>query len=136
MPLPVEDVVAIQQLAARYNHLVDAGEGEAWADLWVDDGVLDTGMGMSIEGRDALVEFATNVPVMVPGTRHLVTNLVVEGAADAATARTYLQMWATSAEPAQTSLVISGVYHDELRKDAGGWRYVRRVLVPDPGPPG
>ena len=49
MTLPIEDQLAIHKLVADYNHLVDAGAGEAWADLFVDGGTLDTGMGIVVE---------------------------------------------------------------------------------------
>ena len=42
MPLPVEDVLAIQKLLADYNHAIDAGDGDAFAGAFVEDGTLVT----------------------------------------------------------------------------------------------
>jgi hypothetical protein len=136
MTMPIEDQLAILKLLSDYNHLVDAGAGEAWADLFVDEGMLDTGMGIVVEGgRDALVDFAQNVPVMVPGTRHIATNPSIQGDANEADAACYLQMWATDENTTNTRLVISGVYQDKLRKVDGNWKFVSRVLHPDRGGP-
>ncbi len=136
MTLSVEDQFAIQKLLADYNHIVDAGDGEAWADLFVDGGSLDTGMGFVVSGgRDALVEFADAVPTLSPGSRHMITNVSVDGDGGDATVACYFQMWGTDADVTKTHLVISGIYRDVLRKDDGRWKFVSRVLHPDNGGP-
>jgi hypothetical protein len=122
----------IQKLLADYDHLVDAGDGETWADLFVDDGTLDTGMRNVVEGgRDALAEFANAVPMLSPGCRHMVTNASIDGDGTDARVACYFQMWGTDADPAQTRPVISGIYRDVRRKDDDGWRFVSRALKPD-----
>lgn len=134
MSLPLEDVVAIQQLYANYNHLVDSGNGAAWADLFVDEGVLDTGMGFAVDGnRAARVEFGDNVPVMMPGSRHVASNVWIDGDGDAAVGSAYLQLWVHDAETSGSKLLVSGVYRDSLRRTDAGWRFVHRELVPDAG---
>jgi hypothetical protein len=40
MGLTVEDQLAIQALAARYNFAIDTGDGEAFAATFVEKGVL------------------------------------------------------------------------------------------------
>lgn len=136
MALPADDLMAIYKLMADYNHLVDAGRGDDWADLFVEGGSLDTGMGMVIEGgRDALAEFAASVPTLVPGARHVVSNISIDGDGSTATGSAYLQMWATAADASQAKLVITGVYRDELRKVDGSWRFVKRVMTADQGTP-
>jgi uncharacterized protein (TIGR02246 family) len=130
MPLPADDVLAIQKLLADYNHAVDAGDGATFAGLFTEDGSLDSGFGVT-EGRAALAEFAAAVPVMVPGTRHLITNLSIDGDGDGATTKVYLQMWATAGGAPETKLVISGIYEDTLRRDGGQWRFATRKLVAD-----
>ena len=134
MTLSAEDQMAIQKLLADYNHLVDRGSGEAWADLFVDDGTLDTGMGLVVNGgRAALVEFANAVPSLSPGCRHMITNPSIEGEGTEARVACYFQMWAADADASKTSLVISGIYRDVLQKDNGHWKFVSRVLHPDRG---
>ena len=130
MALTTDDILAIQKLVADSNHLVDAGEGDAFADLFVDGGSLDTGFNV-VKGRDELRDFAAFVPNMAPGARHLVSNVSIDGDGTEATARLYLQMWSTAGGAAESKLVISGRYEDTLRRDDGTWRFVTRKLVVD-----
>ena len=130
MPLPVEDVLAIQKLLADYNHAIDFGDADAFASMFVEDGVLDTGHGPT-EGRAALKEFAGALPSMVSGLRHLISNVSIDGDGDAATARAYLQGWLTAGGAGEARLIISGVYNDTLRREDGQWRFVTRTLHAD-----
>jgi hypothetical protein len=130
MGLATEDILAIQKLIADYNHAVDAGDGPAFAALFVDSGSLDSGFNV-IKGTDELRGFAGMVPQMAPGARHLVSNVSIDGDGDDATARLYLQMWATAGGAAETKLVISGRYEDTLKRDGDTWRFVTRKMIPD-----
>ena len=72
-----------------------------------------------LKGRDELSDFAGMVPTIAPGARHLVSNVSIDGDGDDATARLYLQMWATAGGAAESKLVISGRYEDTLKRDDG-----------------
>ena len=130
MALTTEDVLAIQKLIADYNHAVDAGDGPTFASLFVESGSLDSGFNV-VKGHDELRDFARVVPTMAPGARHVVSNVSIEGDGDDATARLYLQTWTTAGGAAETKLLISGRYEDTLTRDAAGWRFVTRKLIPD-----
>ena len=130
MALATDDILAIQKLIADYNHAVDAGDGPTFAALFVESGSLDSGFNV-LKGRDELRDFAGMVPSMAPGARHLVSNVSIDGDGDDATARLYLQMWATAGGAAETKLVISGRYEDTLKRDDGTWRFVTRKMIPD-----
>jgi SnoaL-like domain len=130
MALATDDILAIQKLIADYNHIVDTGDGEAFAQLFVEGGSLDTGFNV-VKGADELRGFADFVPTMAPGARHLVSNVSIDGDGDAATAKLYLQMFSTAGGAAETKLVISGVYEDTLRRDDATWRFVTRKLTVD-----
>lgn len=130
MTLASDDILAIQKLIADYNHYVDAGDGEAFAELFVEDGSLDTGFNV-VKGTDELSGFADVVPTMAPGARHLVSNVSIDGDGDTATAKLYLQMYSTAGGAGETKLVISGVYADTLRRNGSTWRFVTRKLTVD-----
>lgn len=130
MPLPVEDVLAIQKLLADYNHAIDFGDADAFAGMFVEDGALDTGNGPTT-GRAALKDFAAALPGMVPGLRHLISNVTVDGDGDTATTKAYLQGWVTAGGAGEAKLIVSGVYRDTLRREDGAWRFVTRDLTPD-----
>ena len=129
MGLSTDDVVAIQQLAGRYNHAIDSGDGSAFAETFIDGGVLDAGS--PIEGRDALEQFAKGLPAAFTNPRHVASNIVVEGDGDQARLRAYVQMWATLGDPPQPTLVAQGRYDDTLAKVGGDWRFVRRTFTAD-----
>jgi ketosteroid isomerase-like protein len=127
----VADVIAIQKLYADYNHLVDAGEVDAWVALFTEDGVFDPGLLPTISGAAALAEFAAALPALIPGGRHHVSNLSISVDGDTATARSYLMLWLTNADPSKTVLMSTGIYEDELVRTPAGWRLRRRVMHPD-----
>ena len=124
MTVSADDMVAIQQLYAHYNLVLDAGDAQAWADTFLPDGSF----GNSV-GRAALVEFATNFHASNPGSRHWNSNLQITKTAEGASGTVYLMLWNTSVRPA--TITITGVYNDELVKTSQGWRFKSRVVTPD-----
>jgi hypothetical protein len=130
MPLSVEDELAIQGLAARYNFAVDGGDGDAFAAAFTESGVLDAG-GMVLEGHSALKEFAQGFPSSLRCPRHATTNLVIDGDGNHATLKAYVQISIFSGEPARPTILTVGTYDDVLVKEAGTWRFTRRTFTPD-----
>ncbi|HMV76284.1 MAG TPA: nuclear transport factor 2 family protein [Microthrixaceae bacterium] len=136
MTLAADDIIAIEQLYAAYNHLIDGGRAEEWAALFVEEGTLDTGMGIFVEGStEARVEFAAGVPLIMPGSRHVATNVRILGDGDTATGAAYLQLWVADEATGGVKVMLSGLYQDTLRKVDGTWRFVTRKMVPDAGGP-
>jgi hypothetical protein len=128
--LTAEDQLAIQQLAARYNHAIDSGDGVAYADTFVDDGVLDAGE-LVLEGRTALQQFASAFPGSVRRPRHVATSLLIDGGGGEAVLRAYVQMYALVGDPPRPTVTASGTYTDSLVKLGGAWRFVRRTFTAD-----
>ena len=129
MSLATEDLVQIQQLYAAYCHAVDDGDGKAFCACFTSDGVLDAG-GEPIAGAEALAAFAAGVPAGVPGIRHVVTNIAIEGDGDEAEGRAYLTAYmATSGAP--TQFLITGRYRDQLRRAQGSWLFSARTFRAD-----
>ncbi|MGH9080744.1 MAG: nuclear transport factor 2 family protein [Acidimicrobiales bacterium] len=130
MALSVEDQLAIRDLAARYNHAIDSGDGVAYADTFVDGGVLDAGE-LVLQGRDALGAFASSFAASVRSPRHIATSLVIDGEGDHAELRAYVQMLAMVGEPPRHQITASGTYDDTLVRLGGAWRFVRRTFTGD-----
>ena len=123
----VEDELAIRALTTRYNYAIDDGRAEDWASTFVDDGAFESSHLGVFTGRDALIDFARTFSN--PGkTRHCSTDALVEIDGDVARQRSYLIFVDNSDGP---RLGTTGVYEDELRRTADGWRFVRRRVVPD-----
>lgn len=120
MPSTAEDRDEILQLLYRYNHAIDSGDADGWADTFTFDAVFEVG-GQVIAGRDALIAFASNVR----GLRHVVVNPVVAIVGDAATVRAYglaLQ---------GTEISVVGSYEDDVTRTPAGWRFAKRVFTFD-----
>jgi uncharacterized protein (TIGR02246 family) len=130
MALSTEDQLAIQQLVARYNHAIDSGDGGGYAEAFVEDGVLDAG-DLLVEGRDALRSFADSFAASVRAPRHVATNLVIEGDGDQARIRAYVQLYVLAGDPPHQQVSASGTYTDDLVKQGGQWRFVRRTFGND-----
>jgi ketosteroid isomerase-like protein len=130
MGLTTDDLVAIQGLAARYNHAIDSGDAEAFVAAWVESGVLDAG-GLFIDGHAALKEFAVNFAAGAHAPRHIATNLVIDGDGDNATLKAYVQMYVLAGDPPQQIIAAAGKYDDTLIKEDGTWKFVRRNFTVD-----
>ncbi len=136
--LSTEDRMAIQQLAARYNHAIDSGDGAAYAGTFVEDGVLDAGQ-LVLEGRGALEQFASAFPGSVHCPRHVATSLLIDADGDGdgdgdckgAVLLAYVQMYALVGDPPRQTITASGTYTDSLVKLDEGWRFVRRTFTAD-----
>jgi uncharacterized protein (TIGR02246 family) len=130
MSLTIEDQLAIQGLASRYNFAIDTGDADAFAAAFVENGVLNAA-GQVTEGRPALADFARGFPDSMRSPRHFSTNLVVDGDGNFATLKAYLQIWHMTGDPAQPAILASGGYDDTLSKEDGTWRFVRRTFTID-----
>lgn len=112
-----EDYNEILQLYFAYPMILDSGDGEAFADLFTEDGAF----GDRVKGRQALIEFATReprnirhaplTPLIIPteeGAKGVVTNLFID----------------VSGEPATITRVSQ--YTDILIKTPNGWKFKSR----------
>jgi hypothetical protein len=127
MGLAVEDQLAIQQLYARYNHAIDFGDGDGWAACFTPDGVFNGGQGPQ-QGTDALKAFAGGFASRMKA-RHWNTNLVVEGSGDTANGKCYLMLM--NLADGKATPLVTAVYHDELKRTGGEWKFTSRSVQPD-----
>ena len=95
-PISAQDYTDIQQLYARYNHAIDSGDAEGWANTFTPDGTFN-----QVSGHDALVGFVHNwVDKMNGGARrHWNTNLLITPTPDGAKGAVYLFLLDISAKP-------------------------------------
>ncbi len=130
MPLAVDDQLEIQQLYARYNHAIDAGDGAAWAACFTPDGTFSSATG-TFTGREQLQGFGTAFASRLKA-RHWTNNLVLDGDGDAATGSCYLMLLRlTPGEQPPASILVTAIYRDELRRTPEGWRFASRTVVGD-----
>jgi hypothetical protein len=126
--LATEDLLAIQQLYARYNHAIDSGDGPGWARCFTPDGTFTSASG-TFTGSDALATFATGFATRLKA-RHWTNNLVIDADGDGARGRCYL-MLLRLAEGSPASILTTGIYDDRLVRDGGGWKFASRNVTGD-----
>ena len=131
--LTSDDLVEIQQLYARYNWTLDAGDAEGYASTFTPDGVFNNNV-----GHDAIVKFANTFHAGLGAhVHHWNTNLMILPTAEGASGQVYLVLVDFANKPA--TIATSATYSDELVKTAQGWRFKKRAtkgdVAPAPAPP-
>ena len=127
--LKADDLVEIQQLYAKYNWTIDAGDSEGYASTFTPDGVFNANV-----GHDAIVKFADGFHAGLGArVRHWNTNLLIQPSPTGASGQVYLVLVDFSTKP--PSLVASASYTDELVKTSQGWRFKKRATKGDVAPP-
>lgn len=127
--LATEDMLAIQQLYARYNHAIDSGDAQGWAACFIPNGSFTSSASGSLSGSDALASFAAGFAARLKA-RHWTNNLVLEAEGTGAAGKCYL-MLLRLAEGQPASVLATGIYDDHLVKRDGAWLFASRNVVTD-----
>ncbi|MEE8422019.1 MAG: nuclear transport factor 2 family protein [Dehalococcoidia bacterium] len=122
MTLPTDDIVAIQQLVARYNHAIDGGDAEGWANCFTAEASFQISGREPTVGREALAEIVRR---RADGSRHVTTNMLIEGDGGTATMRAYLTVLR------ERAVSVTGSYTDRLVKVDGRWLFEQRLFTAD-----
>jgi hypothetical protein len=127
LELTIEDRLDIQELYARHAQSVDANDGDAFAECFTEDGVFaaTTGRiaGKTFQGRAELARLGSD-PNREPPTRHWTCNYVFVPKDDHIQGRCYvMRIEIGGTEPV---IAASAVYHDEIVRDNGRWRFRSR----------
>jgi 3-phenylpropionate/cinnamic acid dioxygenase small subunit len=134
--LDTVDIIAIQNLLHRYCDYLDRGNFEAMAALFADADVYLPGVdcwyrsdpqGLATSYR----EWVRIYPDGTPRTRHVTSNLILEGDGPGrAKAQSYIMVFQSTAEfPLQP--IIGGRNIDRFAKIEGAWRFSARTIESD-----
>ena len=130
MALSGADRLAILELAARYNQLMDWGDAAGWADCFTPNVVFHVvfngGPKLQARGRGELIAFMQRLVARDRPARHWTNNAIIEGDGAAARLTLYLLVVDVTRDGPRPSHL--GVYHDELVRTADGWRFQERRL--------
>jgi len=118
----LSDYVEIRQLNALYNRLADAGDGEAYAQLFTEDAEFHIAGNQTYCGRKEIASAAAATKVTV----HVTTEPEIEVDGDSATQRVRMMALYRAEDRSRNDFVSSGWYTDELKRTTDGWRYYRR----------
>ena len=123
----LEDREAIRELIARYGPLADAGDGEAIAAMWTEDGSYGVGGMGEVRGRAAiagLMASPTHRGLMADGCAHLLGPVTIDLDGDRATARGHSVVFRHSGGSFAPWRVAANRW-DLVRTDTG-WRVRHR----------
>jgi len=128
-----EDLIAIEQLVARYPYALDTGEdeGRAYANLFTEDGEF-VSPAVTVSGREALADLAYGHregqgPLLV---RNFGANLLIEPDPDGATGRQYGVIIDVGEQGEPSTIGPGGHFEDLYVRTDEGWRIRRREFVP------
>lgn len=133
MTLPAADLLALQDLAARYWSLADLTEQIALEDLFEEQAVFDLGK-LKLDGLPAIVAFFAEREAGMRGsgrtTRHLATNFLALPRPDGSVrVRSTVLVYAGNGDHPLPAAEPSGVadFHDVCRRQPDGrWLYHHR----------
>lgn len=129
--------VELLDLYGRYAHAIDAGDGQRWTQCWVPDAEFVPGVGARTAGRPiighaalaAFAAFAAERPDGYPRARILTTNHTFVDAEDHIVGTCYGLVIDVSGDGPQLRAHV--VYHDEIVRHRGRWRFRARRPVAD-----
>jgi ketosteroid isomerase-like protein len=129
-----DDVEAIRALIHEYAELIDLGQLDAVAALFTHGTWSSPGRGTPLRGAEQVRHAYDGVILYdgIPCTKHVISNVTIEIADDAATAaaRSYFTVLQSRPDfPLQP--VIAGRYHDRFELADGSWRFADRQIIPD-----
>jgi hypothetical protein len=130
----VADVLAIQDLIARYGHVLDAsvedGQWERLGEIFTEDVVFDARpAGFGLMSGMSEVRGAWSAPGQVRHPRgHHSTNIVIESIVGD-TARAVSKGISVFPDAGGSGRVSSVLYRDNLRRVNGTWYFARREAI-------
>jgi hypothetical protein len=129
--LSADDKIAIQELSNSHFRYLDSHDVEAWAGLWIPDGVFYATYG-TFTGHAEIKEFLTGhiAAGKEEGARHLGVNYVITGDGDRAEVYSLVVKLQVEEPP---FIIATGVYTDVVVRTPEGWRFESRKLDIDRG---
>lgn len=117
-------------VAERYAMAVDRGDGSAFADQFLPDGILEAPRGRFV-GREALASVPPMMRSRYDRTHHAVVGLVPEFDGDGAKAETYTlaRHYYTDKSGTPVCYEMTVRYDDIFRRFEGRWLLASRTLV-------
>ena len=128
--------LAILDLVSRYAHALDGYDKDGYVACFTDDGVFEiesAGTRFQFAGRRALEEFADAHFRLLPRTRHVTSNHVVEVAVDGLEAKHRCTLTGLISRSDRVHIFVSGWYESALASVGGEWKIRHRTAHVDNG---
>ena len=127
-----EDRFAISELLNRMAYCYDENHLDHLAAYFAPDAVMSMQIAGGemvgpFEGRDSIMDLYRGAKSSQTDVRrHDITNIVFDASGDALVVTSYLTLFAT--ENAETKLLTTGVYRDQVGQIDGAWKITRRHI--------
>jgi hypothetical protein len=125
------DTLAIQELISRIYLAEDSLDREALRDAVTSDVIVEDSILGRTVGRDAFAELAAKTASSRAGSRRMALDVVIspdgEGHAAAVHYMLSIKAFASATKSPDLQVLSQGVVRDQLIKDKGSWRLVRRI---------
>jgi len=129
----VEDQGAIERLLKEYGRTLDARDFAAYAALFARDGEWKGALG-AYKGPAAIQatmeKIFTDAAADIPKGKnfHVMSNFIIDVHGDRATARSTFIFYKMNGSVPEAA--VAGRYEDELIRENGAWRFLRRTALP------
>ena len=127
--ISAEDRLGIIELFARYGWCFDSGDTEGFAALFTPAATYELDGGRRFVGHEQIAGYLAQAAASswFPGRQHHVDQILIDGTAERANARSYCTVTQRSAEGGM-SLVYLGRYADICVKIDGRWLFESRTV--------
>jgi ketosteroid isomerase-like protein len=128
---------AVTKLIYTYAERIDAGDFAGVAEIFGNATLTFEGFGDAVCGREAIEQLYTRTTRRyedgTPKTKHVMTNVIVDVADDAATASSRSYFTVLQAVPGDLALqpVIAGRYRHTYERVGGRWRVATMHIIID-----
>ena len=130
----LKDRLAIEELFARYAHTVDGYDGPGWVNCFTADGIFEVmgedGTGVQFAGHDALNRFVEAHIRLLPGTRHVMSNHLIEFDSETV-AEHVCTLSGTLSRPESVYVFANGYYRSRVECQDGAWKIRHRRVYLD-----
>jgi ketosteroid isomerase-like protein len=124
----LQDRADITDVLYRYASTIDRFDLEGLRNTLADDLWAQYGNAEPVSGGDAVASWIGEAIANVVWQHHLLSVYHVDVDSDRASALVYHTSHQVFEDPPDTAKLLVGRYHNELRREAGGWKISRLVL--------
>lgn len=121
----LEDIEDIRDLRRLYHYFINDGLFERMPEVYTEDGVVDMGPLVRVQGHEAIAKFYMSVPEQVDFVIQYIHNHLVTVDGDEATGLSYFD--ARYSQQGE-SVIVAAKLDEKYKRTAAGWR-ISETLV-------
>ncbi len=118
----------ITDVLHKYSSSIDSFDYDGVRNAFADDVWAQYGFHDPATGGDAVTAWIKEATASVVWQHHLLSVYSVEIDGDSAKTLSYLTSYQVFKETPKAAVVLVARYHDQLRREPGGWKLTRRIM--------